>query len=336
MPTTAIAAYFQMPVASPRITGAYGVAGALPNNPNTTYDERLLVHLGIDIGGTTSTSIGATANGKVVGTGLSNSAFGKYVVLEHLLSDGTKVYSLYGHMSSVSVSLGQDVLMGAKVGTMGGSGGANPNMYATHLHFEISTKNLFIGSGQYAGGYDTPQEFSTTKNYTVNPSTFISNRPINNVQNGTSSADLISGIASSERLDGKSGDDEIRGNGGADVIIGGSGRDVMYGGTGADVFDFNFISESRVGSLFRDVIMDFERGVDDIDLRTIDASTRVTGDQAFSYIGTSSFGGVAGQLRMTGGVISGDTNGDRVADFEISVRGAIESINTLSSSDFFL
>ena len=336
MPTTAIAAYFQMPVANARITGAYGVAGGLPNNPMTTYDESKLIHLGIDIGGTTSTSIGATANGKVVATGLSNSSFGKYVVLEHLLTDGSKVYSLYGHLSSVSVSMGQDVLMGAKLGNMGGSGGTNPNMYPVHLHFEISTKNLFTVAGQYGGGYDTPEEFTTTKNYTVNPSTFINSHPITNVQNGTSLADLILGITSSERLDGRAGDDEIRGNGGADSITGGSGRDVMYGGIGADDFDFNYASESRVGVLYRDVIMDFERSIDDIDVSTIDASTRFSGDQTFVDIGTSEFSGVAGQLRMTGGVVSGDTNGDKVADFEITVRGAIESINTLSASDFIL
>lgn len=329
MPTTAIAAYFQMPVANARITGAYGVPGGLPSNPS-------LVHLGIDIGGTTSTSIGATANGKVVATGTSNSAFGKYVVLEHLLSDGSKVYSLYGHLSTVSVSQGQDVLMGAKLGNMGGSGGTNPNAYPVHLHFEISTKNLFTASGQYGGGYDTASEFTTTKNFTVNPVTFINSHPVTNVQNGTSSADLISGISSSERLDGRSGDDEIRGNGGADTITGGSGRDVMYGGQGADDFDFNLTSESRVGVLNRDVIMDFERGVDDIDVSTIDASTRASGNQAFVYIGTSAFTGLSGELRMTGGVVSGDINGDRVADFEISVRGALETINTLSASDFIL
>jgi peptidase M10/serralysin-like protein len=85
------------------------------------------------------------------------------------------------------------------------------------------------------------------------------------------------------------------------------------------------------------VIMDFVRGGDRIDLSTIDASTALTGNQAFSFIGETAFTGVAGQLRIDTSqsgktVIYADTNGNRVADFQIELVGA----HQLSSSDFVL
>ncbi|HEY7384825.1 MAG TPA: matrixin, partial [Beijerinckiaceae bacterium] len=63
---------------------------------------------------------------------------------------------------------------------------------------------------------------------------------------------------------------------------------------------------------------------DKIDLRTIDADTDGTaGNQAFRFIGGAAFSGVDGQLRFSGGLLQGDTNGDRVADFEVRIVGAL-------------
>ena len=60
------------------------------------------------------------------------------------------------------------------------------------------------------------------------------------------------------------------------------------------------------------------------------------GNQAFTFLGTGAFTGVAGQLRyeqVSGNTfISGDTNGDGVADFMIRVDG----VHSLGSDDFIL
>ncbi|WP_353641205.1 hypothetical protein [Mesorhizobium sp. WSM2239] len=62
----------------------------------------------------------------------------------------------------------------------------------------------------------------------------------------------------------------------------------------------------------------FAHGSDLIDLATIDANTLVAGNQAFSFIGSAAFSGVAGQLRYTNYsgnvIIDADVNGDSVAD----------------------
>ncbi|HEY9344849.1 MAG TPA: hypothetical protein VIQ53_06010, partial [Inquilinus sp.] len=84
-------------------------------------------------------------------------------------------------------------------------------------------------------------------------------------------------------------------------------------------------------------ITDFSHAQGDrIDLSTIDANTGAVGDQAFSFIGSSLYTGVAGQLRysVVGGttIIAGDLNGDGASDFHIVLTGAIG----LQSGDFVL
>jgi serralysin len=82
----------------------------------------------------------------------------------------------------------------------------------------------------------------------------------------------------------------------------------------------------------RDVIGDFEAGVDRIHLASIDANAAASGNQAFSYIGSNAFTGVCGQLSYVDGIISGDVDGDAAADFEIQVVSA----PTLVANDFIL
>ena len=105
---------------------------------------------------------------------------------------------------------------------------------------------------------------------------------------------------------------------------------MLSGGAGADVFTFKSVSDSRGSAI--DTISIFVRGADHIDLRGIDADTGAAGNQAFTFIGASSFSGEAGEVIFSRGVLSGDVNGDRVADFRIAVSG----ISTLAAGDFYL
>jgi Ca2+-binding RTX toxin-like protein len=119
------------------------------------------------------------------------------------------------------------------------------------------------------------------------------------------------------------------------VIQGGAGADTLRGNGGADIFDYDVIAQSRPAA--RDKILDFETGVDKIDLTGIDANTAASGNQAFSFLGGSAFTKQAGQLRIDSSdlsktVILGDTNGDGVADFAIELAGS----HQLNGDDFFL
>ncbi|MPR12759.1 family 16 glycosylhydrolase [Microvirga tunisiensis] len=133
-------------------------------------------------------------------------------------------------------------------------------------------------------------------------------------------------------LDGTSGNDQLRGTSAADTLNGKGGKDILTGGDGKDTFVFSTAKEAT-----GDTISDFVRGTDKIDLTGIDANTRSTGDQAFTFIGTERFHKVAGELhtyRLTDGntYLSGDTNGDGAADFAIKVLGN----HTFANSDFVL
>ena len=86
-----------------------------------------------------------------------------------------------------------------------------------------------------------------------------------------------------------------------------------------------------------DTITDFSHAQGDrIDLAGIDARFTVAGDQAFTFIGTAAFTGVAGQLHIWQNagrtIVSGDVNGNGTADFNIVLTGTIN----LVAADFVL
>jgi murein DD-endopeptidase MepM/ murein hydrolase activator NlpD len=86
------------------------------------------LHKGIDISGVRDRTIMASDNGTVTSTGWDNS-LGYHVIVDH--DNGYK--TLYAHLSSISVSRGQVVTKGEKVGVMGSTG----NSTGIHLHYEV-------------------------------------------------------------------------------------------------------------------------------------------------------------------------------------------------------
>lgn len=98
---------------------------------------------------------------------------------------------------------------------------------------------------------------------------------------GGSGNDIIIGNDASNRLIG---------NGGNDVMSGGDGLDYFTGGAGNDTFiaDINGATVvARRGPISLDVITDFQKGFDKIDLSGIDANMLMSGDQSFVFRGSS-------------------------------------------------
>lgn len=153
---------------------------------------------------------------------------------------------------------------------------------------------------------------------------------------GNSQNNAISGNKAKNILDGVDGDDVLRGLSGKDTLRGGLGQDTMFGGQGKDVFDFDDILSSTVAAPGRDLIMGFRAGKDRIDLTDIDARMTPAGDQKFKFIGDDGFHGKEGELRFkfkgNETVISGDIDGDGVADFAI----ALQKHRDLDAGDFML
>ncbi|MDB5555021.1 MAG: peptidase and in kexin sedolisin [Rhizobium sp.] len=129
-----------------------------------------------------------------------------------------------------------------------------------------------------------------------------------------------------EDIFGGDGDDTLTGSNGNNGIAGGRGTDTLLGGKGNDDFRFWHIRDSRVDA--GDLIGDFGKGNDDIDLRRIDANINTDKNDKFSFIGSRDLTGVAGQLHfqrdVPGGMtfVGGDIDGDGAIDFMIRVNGA--------------
>lgn len=87
-------------------------------------------HTGIDFHASTGTPVRAVGAGTVVEAGWGG-AYGNNVVIK--MNDGT--YTQYGHLSSLSVSVGQSVAPGQQIGLAGSTG----NSTGAHLHFEART-----------------------------------------------------------------------------------------------------------------------------------------------------------------------------------------------------
>ena len=161
--------------------------------------------------------------------------------------------------------------------------------------------------------------------------------------NGSFGNDVITGLGGNDMLIGDSGNDILNGGDGNDIVDGGSGRDVMTGGAGADIFRFDSAGDSATSSSGRDVITDFQRGLDKIDLSGIDANSSIFawGDQAFTLRSGAgaSFTGAA-QLRfafetidgVTHTVVYGNTNSGSSPDFAIALVGR----HDLTVADFIL
>jgi Ca2+-binding RTX toxin-like protein len=137
--------------------------------------------------------------------------------------------------------------------------------------------------------------------------------------------------------------DIVKGNTGSNVLNGGLGSDSLYGGVDKvkDVFDFNTITESKVGTT-RDKVYDFIAKIDKIDLGGIDANTATakTGDQAFLFNGTTAkansvwykVADVDGSSATKDIVLYADVDGNTTADFEIGLVG----VTSIAATDFVL
>jgi Ca2+-binding RTX toxin-like protein len=164
----------------------------------------------------------------------------------------------------------------------------------------------------------------------------------NDITYGTAASNVLNGVDGNDFLAGFGGNDTLSGGSGFDDLVGGPGKDQLTGGSDADVFHYTALSDSGITAATRDVIADFQDGLDIIDLSLMDANkTNAAGtNDAFNFIGTNApFTGVPGQLHAywtaIGQIVEGDINGDAKADFSFEIKEPTHAI-TLSDADFIL
>ncbi len=95
----------------------------------TTYFSGGHPAIDIDGYGRHGAPVVASAGGQVVWAAGDNSGYGLYVIIQH--PDGSR--TLYAHLSSIGVSVGQEVWQGETLGGVGSTGYST----GTHLHFVL-------------------------------------------------------------------------------------------------------------------------------------------------------------------------------------------------------
>ncbi|MDQ1284031.1 MAG: Peptidase protein [Patescibacteria group bacterium] len=145
--------YFDYPVSSIRITQAYGKTSFSKNYASGR-------HNGVDFA-VNKAPIYAAGNGKVIGSGDNGKyAYGNWIAIDH----GDGLVTLYGHLSSKSVSKGDSVKRGGKIGISGNTGFST----GPHLHFSVFVKSSYeVVQSKYVKGLMIPTGAS------VNPMKYL-------------------------------------------------------------------------------------------------------------------------------------------------------------------
>lgn len=130
---------FQVPIAE----GEYFIS--------SKFGKRILQgkesnHTGVDLAAPAGTKVVSAADGVVIYVNLdsrncSSCGYGNHVIVEH--KGGYR--TVYGHLSSVSVSTGKKLNSGEKIGEVGNTG----HSFGNHLHFEIRAYEEFVNPMNY-------------------------------------------------------------------------------------------------------------------------------------------------------------------------------------------
>jgi murein DD-endopeptidase MepM/ murein hydrolase activator NlpD len=99
--------------------------------PDPPYE---ISHTGIDIAVPIGTPVKAFMAGIVIYSGETTTGYGVHVILQNT----PDVTSLYGHLSQLLVTQGQQVQEGQVIGLSGSTGWST----GPHLHFEIDVFNI--------------------------------------------------------------------------------------------------------------------------------------------------------------------------------------------------
>lgn len=114
--------------------------------------KRPKMHYGIDFTAKEGTPIYATGAGKVIRNEYSRT-YGNYVEIDH----GFGYRSLYAHMSSSDVKVGQTVTRGQHIGAVGSTGRST----APHCHYEVFHNGIRVNPIHYCMDGLTPEEYQS-------------------------------------------------------------------------------------------------------------------------------------------------------------------------------
>ena len=116
-------------------------------------------HAGIDFTAPRGTAIIATGNGKVIRVERKKNGYGRNVMIDH----GYGYSTLYAHMYSINVEVGQQVVKGQEIGKVGSTGTST----APHLHYEVRMNGKAINPIDYCLDGLSPSEYQELVNKAI-------------------------------------------------------------------------------------------------------------------------------------------------------------------------
>ncbi|ADC61231.1 calcium-binding protein [Allochromatium vinosum] len=294
---------------------------SIENITGSTFDDTIIASSGNNImdGGLGSDTVsyvksdGLVAVNLAVTTAQNTGGSGKDTLI--------KIENLIGsnYNDSLTGNTGANRLDGGK-GADALKGGAGDDVYVVDNAGDVVTE-------AFSQGNDTVQSWiNLTLGGNIENLELMYDKSLgdaNNPKTGT-------GNTLNNTLTGNALSNTLSGLGGNDVLDGAGGQDSLTGGGGADRFVFSVVTDTSAS--MPDVITDFTRSQSD----KIDLSLATFYEGVFKFVGIKAFSGVSGELRYqtlsNKTLITGDTNGDKVADFAIELTGAI----AMQASDFVL
>ena len=118
--TLALVPYRKPVIGEVEFTSGFGVR-------NDPFLGRPAMHTGLDFRAANGDPVRATANGKVASSGWSG-GYGRMVEIDH----GNGLSTRYGHLSEISVKVGDPIKIGQVIGAVGSTGRST----GPHLHYE--------------------------------------------------------------------------------------------------------------------------------------------------------------------------------------------------------
>lgn len=102
-------------------------------------------HIACDIANLAMPPVFASHQGTVIRAGWDTSGYGNVVVIDHGIIEGVQYQTLYAHLNSIYVAVGQNVSQGESIGQMGSTG----NSTGPHVHFEVIANGMRVNPAQY-------------------------------------------------------------------------------------------------------------------------------------------------------------------------------------------
>jgi len=118
--TLALVPYRKPVIGEVEFTSGFGIR-------SDPFLGRPAMHTGLDFRAATGDPVRATANGKVVSSGWAG-GYGRMVEIDH----GNGLSTRYGHLSEISVKVGDPIKIGQVIGAVGSTGRST----GPHLHYE--------------------------------------------------------------------------------------------------------------------------------------------------------------------------------------------------------